>query len=123
MAPLPPSDDPPAGELPGRPDPVRLSPSPICLVDLGRDLICSWSAPWSDVGLALPDDRRLSAALHPDDSERVHRFLEAAPTVPQFRPAVTVARLRAPGGWRDTRIAALRVDGLLDDAEVMIRLG
>lgn len=107
---------------PPAPDAVRLSPSPICLVDLRRDLICSSSAPWSDLGLVWPPDGRLATSVHPDDADRLRSFLAEAPTVPMRRPAVTEVRLAAPGGWRTTRIAAMRVDGLLEDAEVMMRL-
>jgi hypothetical protein len=92
------------------------------MVDLPNDLICSTSAPWDEIGLTYPPDSLLKTAVHPEDLGMFRHFLLHAPVVPAGRPVRTEVRMRADSGWRSTRVAALRLDGILDDGQVMIRI-
>jgi hypothetical protein len=99
-----------------------VAPSPICRIDLDQMQICTTSAAWSGLDLVMPGSRQLLAALHPEDRNDFTTFLNDAPTVPATSPARTVVRMMASSGWRPTKIAALRLDGLVDGPEIMIRL-
>ena len=97
-------------------------PSPICRIDLSRMQICTNSSAWSELDLIMPRSRHLPLAVHPEDRDGFATFLTNAPTVPLTAPARTVVRMMGASGWRPTKIAALRLQGLVDGSEIMIRI-
>ena len=102
--------------------PAKLAPSPICMVDVHEMYILSSSQAWTDIDLIMPRDHHLLSVVHPDEVDRVHEFLVSAPAVPETKPARTVVRMKGVSGWRATKLAALRLAGLVDGQQIMIRL-
>lgn len=96
--------------------------APICRIDLQHMQICTTSAAWSALDLIMPRTRELRSAIHPDDRDEFASFLNNAPHVPAQQPARTIVRMHSPSGWRATKVAALRLEGLTHPTEIMIRL-
>jgi hypothetical protein len=92
------------------------------MLDIDEMYILNSSSAWADIDLVMPRDHHLISVVHPEDSDRLVDFLVSAPAVPETKPARTVVRMKGLSGWRATKIAALRLAGLVDGQQIMIRL-